>query len=278
MTVAKVQLFSHRTLTYPFHARLLEIHAKLNKVSLHVRCTGDASVYENGRLAYVDFVCLGEEIPKWRCCSEEPWKGNTMFTSHMQKFSEVKAISLSEGISQKTLGNLSLFEITVDDNPGKFMRLKASILRVLQIADQKGFKHVVFPAEFDYGDYQIKHEKPRFKGKISNIFPLLYFQVINDYALYYPAPNLHNIYIYYNHSVYPAIFAYMKVWIATHLITPLKERKVSLFMAHLNCYTDTYKNAQHNGMHLTEFGSPQPRSQDDCNMPCHLYRKVVKAI
>ncbi|XP_072037127.1 uncharacterized protein [Amphiura filiformis] len=171
-----------------------EIHAKLGQVHLHVH---DSSDYNHTHLnvAFVDFCNVTRE---------HQWPAMLTVSCQCQQFSDITATHLADNISIKTVGNQSLFAITIDNEPGKFPRIRSAIHRVLQYADQKGINYIIFPAGFDYGDDQIELPKATsyhwYRPKRYNIFQLLYFNAVYDFALYGQPSIQHSIHIHTTES------------------------------------------------------------------------------
>ncbi|XP_072022576.1 uncharacterized protein [Amphiura filiformis] len=188
-----VRISSYRKLSHDFyHAG--EIHAKLGQVHLHVH---DSSDYNHTHLnvAFVDFCNVTRE---------HQWPAMLTVSCQCQQFSDITATHLADNISIKRVGNQSLFAITIDNEPGKFPRIRSAIHRVLQYADQKGINYIIFPAGFDYGDDQIELPKATsyhwYRPKMYNIFQLLYFNAVYDFALYGQPSIQHSIHIHTTES------------------------------------------------------------------------------
>ncbi|XP_072015258.1 uncharacterized protein [Amphiura filiformis] len=233
-----VRISSHRQLTHFYPARFArEIHATLGQVHLHVQTTGHHHhAHQNVNVAFVDF----------RHANKTNHSDNKVLY-HPRRFSEIEASPLTDDISIKTAGNQSLFEITIDDEPGKFPRIRSAIHRVLQYADQKGIKYISFPSEFDYGDDQIEHWYQHQYGVTLEspshfswspmaddddddayppayyLFPLLYFNAIYDFAIYdQPSTQLNINILTSSHS---DLAPYMDVW---HWALPSTHGKESI--------------------------------------------------
>ncbi|XP_072022575.1 uncharacterized protein [Amphiura filiformis] len=193
-----VRISSYRKLSQDvYQAR--EIHAKLGQVHLYV-CYSRDYYYAHQNVAFVDFLNITRAH-------------QYILPISLKQFSDITATHLADNISIKTAGNQSLFEIIIDEEPGKFPRIRSAIHRVLQYAHQKGIKYICFPSKFDYGDDQIELPKAmsfhRYQQKRYNIFPLLYFNAIHDFALYNQPSFQHSIHI---HTSQSELSIYKNVW------------------------------------------------------------------
>ena len=158
-----------------------EIHVQVNNVCLHVKQSGDFYTKANSTIACITF-------------REASWFSDCFATSVQTTFQDIQT---TEDTTYRRIGNHLLFEIAIDNNPGKFIRLKSVIQAVLRYADEYGIKQVLFPLYFRYGNHQMEFELEFDKiYRDSSVIPLLYFQAISDYALSSRPCNLHNMHIY----------------------------------------------------------------------------------
>ncbi|XP_072022574.1 uncharacterized protein [Amphiura filiformis] len=202
-----VRISSYRTTSRDYDESR-DIHAKLGKVHFHVHYSRDY-YHDHQNVAIVDFRNATREH------QHDQWSASLPVPCQRQQFSDITAIPLADNISIKTSGNQSLFEITIDEEPGKFPRIRSAIHRVLQYADQKGINYICFPSKFDYGDDQIELPKETirhcYEQKEYNILPLLYFNAVYDFALYGKPSIQHGIHIHtteYNDTMWN----YKNVW------------------------------------------------------------------
>ena len=153
-----------------------EIHAEVHGVNLHIEFSREDNTYRKSAVAYVMF-------------REAPW---VTHYSPYKRFLDIQPIH----VTYKTAQNHTMIEITVHDDPGKFLRIKTVIQEVLRYADQHGIEHVIFPSQFHYGNHQIRltvDDKQTINS--SSIIPLLYFQAVCEFALFCQPSQLH-IHIY----------------------------------------------------------------------------------
>ena len=159
-----------------------EIHAKFNNVFLHVTSSKDFYTTRSSTLAYVLF-------------REALWFNHCLPSNVDTTFPDMQT---SQDITYSRIGNHILFEIALDDRPGKFIRVKSAIQTVLRYADEHGIQKVIFPSYFNYGNHQIELDL-KFDEMYDNskVIPLLYFQAISDYALYCRPFSLCAMHIYF---------------------------------------------------------------------------------
>ncbi|XP_072014251.1 uncharacterized protein [Amphiura filiformis] len=228
-----IRILSHRRLSHSHNPAYKGIHAKLGQVSLHMGPPEGYHIYQNVKTAFVDIRHASKNLSKSHRWSSRMSEYNKVPYDH-HEFSDAEATPLTENISMKTAGHQSLFEITIDDEPGKFPRIRSAIHRVLQFADQKGIKYIIFPSEFDYGDDQIENVFKKEEGMHqwiyeSHIFPLLYYNAVYDFALYDQPSTLHSIHINYNYGLHInynhswGLNPYKKLWHEGFPSTQLKE-------------------------------------------------------
>ena len=193
-----------------------EIHASLGNVQLHTDSTLGYDAHENTKIAFVDFTHTGTTSNR-RFLSWVEYGNITqreVFPYACQKLSDIESIFLDYDTSVKTSGNHSLFEITLDDEPGKFPRICSAIHRVLQYADEMGIQYIIFPSKFQYGDFQINPSYLDLES-FCHIFPwpLLYFKAIHSFALYRQQSNQYRIYIHFNkYGQGELLDAYITAW------------------------------------------------------------------
>ena len=167
--------------------RLIEyhVHAGLNNVYLHVKPSGDFYTKANSTTAYVVF-------------REALWFSHCLSSNVDTTFPDMRT---TEDITYSIIGNHVLFEITIDDSPGKFIRVQSAIQTILRYADEHGIQQVMFPSDFHYGNHQIELDLEFDKMyDDSKVIPLLYFQAISDYALYCRPCSVRAVHIHIIHE------------------------------------------------------------------------------
>ena len=224
-----------------------EIHAEVHGVNLHIETSREDNTYHKSTVAYVMFP-------------EVPWV--TRYSPD-KRFPDIQP----SHITYKTVQDHTLIQIQIDDEPGKFLRLKSTFHKVLRYADQHGIKHVIFPSQFHYGNHQIWFTNNE-ERKI--IIPLLYFQAVCEFALFCHPSQLH-IHIYlmqsdsvdvfsrriFNRSFYlPSYYDYMRVGKTSRFSTHYKFLAIDeVFQAcHLSIVGEHVKLERES---WARFGKPQ---------------------
>ena len=180
------------------------IHAKLGQVYLHLNSiNNDNYSCCDSQIAFVDFQCATP------VCDDR----NTPL--YAKRFLSISADHLADDITIKTKGNQCLYEINIDDEPGKFPRIRSAIHRVLNDAAEKCISCIVFPSWFEYGSDQILttlniNLKPDEHKCQSHIIPLLYFHAMYNFALYNETSTQHDIHIHINCQ--NDLCTYKEVW------------------------------------------------------------------